>query len=58
MLTLVLSIAITEPAMIYREFRQSKKGGFPLETDDLIRYTITIVIAELFHIALINLLFL
>lgn len=42
--------------MVWRELRQSKKGGFPIETDDVVRYSLVSSLGAVLNAVLIVLL--
>ena len=39
--------------MVWRELRQSKKGGFPVETDDVVRYSLTSAVGGIFNLTIL-----
>ena len=39
--------------MVWRELRQSKKGGFPIETDDVVRYSLTSSVGGVFNLVIL-----
>lgn len=39
--------------MVWRELRQSQKGGFPVETDDVVRYSLTSSVGGVFNLVIL-----
>ena len=52
-LTILFTAFITEPLMIWREYRQSKQGGFPVEQDDIAMYSIVILAGQMIQIGIL-----